>query len=493
MNRSMCVSWRALAGAAAVGVGASLASGQVVVDGDVSDWPLGVWADADGSWLRLLADAGYHDSVVFRIDADADASTGRRGPRVEDGPRLGIDMEIRMEPRGQGRRGGTRVVVFHEDGSEAEVPLMATGFHSAPTHASVWREVRIGRSIAPSPEGSRVQLPELGLRGGGSVIVERVHTPEGGGDEDRVIDRVMLDVSAPETEWFAGRAVSIPEPPGGGLRVMAWNVLWGSQKREPEAFERVLDAVRPDVILFQEWDRGQATEATIESWLDEHAAWGIEASGGWSVSENDAWGVAVATPYEMVGRAGGNLYAPGTRWDFPVRLAAASVDTPIGVVAFGSTHLKCCGGLGTEEDDRRLVEAIAVNETLGELADATAAEFVVLGGDFNMNGSREVLDLCRVGLDADGSVLEIADARVLGDTAMYTFGLPETNSNRPRLDYITYSGTVLREVGAFVLDTTMWDEASLEGAGLERVDTAVADHLPVVVDLMPVRATKAMP
>jgi endonuclease/exonuclease/phosphatase family metal-dependent hydrolase len=108
---------------------------------------------------------------------------------------------------------------------------------------------------------------------------------------------------------------------------------------------------------------------------------------------------------------------------------------------------------------------------------------VILGGDFNLNGSTRVMDISVRMLDNDGSALTIAQPPVLGDEELfYTFGI---SGLRSRLDYITYSDKSLEVANAFVLDTAILDPESLAAMGLQASDSAATDHLPVVVDVYP--------
>ncbi|MEM7621735.1 MAG: endonuclease/exonuclease/phosphatase family protein [Planctomycetota bacterium] len=441
----------------------------ILVDGSLDDWGDGSSARADANYVYLrlvfedpLAMGGAGKPIKIHVDADGDAETGFGGAEVT--------ITYSDPTQRENRRWAPRVRIFDQQGELiTSPPASQVDLHAAPTWASDVYELRFTRT-----GHFRRALGEIGR---GRVTVTF-------GDET-VLDAEPLD--------FVQRAsrvppadVIVPAKPAGGLRVMAWNVLWGSPVSEPDAFARILEATKPDVVLIQEWDRGEATPADISRWFDTHAAWGREvADRDWDVSDGEAWGVAIATPHAIVATDNNDLFAPGTRWDFPVRLASAVIETPLGRVATGSLHLKCCGTLASEEDRRRIAEARAINAVMSDLASDHGASFMVLGGDFNANGTRDVLDLSAAELDTDGSSLAWAEAVVLGQSAAYTHGRPESDGPRSRLDFIGYPDAGLRAVNSFVLDTWRLSDASLRQAGLQRRDSQASDHLPVIVDLVP--------
>jgi hypothetical protein len=88
-------------------------------------------------------------------------------------------------------------------------------------------------------------------------------------------------------------------------------------------------------------------------------------------------------------------------------------------------------------------------------------------------------------LDANGSDLSVAPARVLGDAAFYTWQDDKTEFPPGRLDYLAFGEGGAQLINAFVLDTRRLGDRSLASMGLNRADTDASDHLPVVIDLSP--------
>ncbi|MEM8758089.1 MAG: endonuclease/exonuclease/phosphatase family protein [Planctomycetota bacterium] len=433
----------------------------IVIDGDTADWNEGETLRCEGGWLKVRL--GFPSTVSLHAMTQAvpltlslrDDADSLRGPKLE---------LVLSPPRTEERRWGPIIVATAADGTRRELTATEIDLHVAPTAAATAYEIRIG-------------LDELYE----AVGIEAAET-------------ATLEASAPATN--PGRATidlcgtaadtaraELPQIDAAADRFLAWNVLWSSPLETPDGFARILDATRPDVVLIQEWDRGELAADDVTAWLEEHAAW---ADGSWSVQKPDAWGVAVATPHPVVAMGPEQTLAPGSDWDFPVRLASAVIDLPMGRTVVGSVHLKCCGSLGSPEDERRLVESVAIRDALIKLRDTHGAEHVVLGGDFNTSGTLAVLDIAAAGADVDGSPLTYADPRVLADAAYYTFGRPGMNNVRTRLDFISYSDASLAETASFVLDTARINGSSLASMGLDALDSAASDHLPVVVDLRPI-------
>lgn len=163
----------------------------------------------------------------------------------------------------------------------------------------------------------------------------------------------------------------------------------------------------------------------------------------------------------------------------------ALIDSPMGYLAASSVHLKCCGSSGSAEDQARISEAGAINRSLTEALEVEPVAMRVIAGDLNLVGSRPPIDVLRSGLDADGSDLEIADARVLGDQAYHTWREDGNAFTPGRLDYMLVGEGGARVVRSFVLDARVLSDAALGAAGLDRSDADASDHLPMVVDLQP--------
>lgn len=458
---------------------------RIVLDGDVSDWPIdsAAWIDDHYLYLRFtIQDEQFTlqsatKTLAVNLDLDGSAETGRTSTD-EAFAGLGVDMEVQFSPQkeGGGTERGTALFAIASDGTRTPLSKLDFDFVTVPSFASSWYEARISRT----PEGEP-PIPAGGLLGPGT-IKGVVATLDGEGRVEAYADLFELESRA---RCIGGRKLSsldVPAKPGGAVRVVSFNVLRGKPVQEPETFRRILRAIEPDVILFQEWDQGDA--AVVRSWLTAN----LSDIGNWDVSKpegdmSQGGGVAVASrfPIETIGpavkREGGG----------PVRAAVAAVQTPAGLLLATSVHLKCCGTKDSREDRQRMEEARAIAQRVGEISKKLSPAMIVIGGDLNLVGSRPPLDVIRSGIDLDASDLTIADSWVFGSNAIYTWRAEGSDFAPGRLDYVMFSDSTADAVQSFALDTNRFTDEALARLGLDRTDSAASDHLPVVVDLLPIR------
>ena len=452
----------------------------MVIDGVFEEWPEGVRAVSDGKYLYLRIDHAELTrlfapgrEIRLSIDADRDGATGveRRNLRLGE-EAGGADFEVLFdeEQRERGPRRRVSAIVFAEDGETRrafDVEQLRPMF--APTHAFAMHEVRVAL-----PEGVRLVDKAAALM--------RIRDGEGERDVAFTVRRLPsahADVVLPPM---------IREVREDALRVVAHNVLWSNPEEDPEPFGRMYRALDADVYLLQEWGREEPTadhyERVIADWFATH----VDAEAEWAVVRGPAWGVAIVTRLPVVQSYDEEMRAETeSRWDFPVRYVAARVRTKLGDLAFASVHLKCCGGLDSEEDLRRFDEAGAISEHLlgfASASDERGPAMIVVGGDYNHNGHPRIMDRMIGGLDVDGSSLRVARTLVLNEKAVYTWGGETRGHRRSTLDYIAYADEALAAASAFVLDTTVLPTAALGRHRLERGDSNASDHLPIVVDLV---------
>lgn len=455
----------------------------VVLDGDISEWPPGVVAMADLWWVyvrwKVAGTAktlqSSDESLGVYLDLDTNPSTGQRdGGEVPAASQMGIDLAIEFSPPkedGSGLGHGVRLTEHRATG-DRQLSHADLDFSFAPTYASEWYEGRISRAKLASLAAGRQVSAGAGLISG--VFVLRDTTGE------------VVGWSEPfslETQQGAGvlpRAdVKLPPKPTGGLRVVSWNVLKGKPMEDPGPFARVLRVLDPDVVLIQEWP---SSERDITAWLN--ASVPLQEGQSWQVRTTAGWGVAVASRYSLEPLGHDELYVNDDA-ERPIRFAGALIDTPAGLLAASSVHLKCCGSSGSSEDQLRISEAGAINRSLSEALGIEPVGMRLITGDLNLVGSRPPLDVLRSGLDVDGSDLEIADARDLGDTAYITWREDDSPFSPGRLDYAVISDSSAKVVHAFVLDARLLSDRALRVGNLDPTDTDASDHLPLVIDIVP--------
>jgi exonuclease III len=426
--------------------------------GDVSGIDFGsIRVRSDGERVTLLFDVGSEmnlqsgNAITLIIDGDSDIATGRA---VE-----GTGAELLWTFGG--RKGEVWI-----DGEGTKVEQADIGLWQAPTvssslfEVSFLRRTKTGVDIAPGPSVSFVLIDE-GREGG-----------------DRLPDNGSVTVELSDQPPPPPQAVSLERRNPDDIRVVTWNVLFDGLFKRPAPFIRVLRALDPDVICFQEiWAHTARQAADYVALAIPGVEWhGLNTHEGHIVSRYPLLEAAAID-------ASGNYWAlvdlPDDTFevDLSVIIAAWTRDT----MAPGDSPIR--GGAPVAFD----------------LPKGTP---IVIAGDMNLVGrasqvqtllSGRIADEDRFGTsfapDWDGTPLTDAWPRTAGDVTVATWRDERSSFAPGKLDYIIYSDSVLRLEHAFILATEELAPEVLARYGLRLDDTLVAsDHLPVVADFTPVAA-----
>jgi endonuclease/exonuclease/phosphatase family metal-dependent hydrolase len=296
-------------------------------------------------------------------------------------------------------------------------------------------------------------------------------------------------------------------PPDGTFRVVAWNVSSGRFRGEAEAFQRVLAALRPDVVLLDEVFE-DVTDADLQAFFDNVPTALLDRRWQWWIAEGGGpqRTVVASSAFEVRGepRLAQIPYPEGSlaRWaseagDTRATRARADLERAAGLSATGAwidieglpilfvpVDFQSGGYAGSPQDRLRVLQAETLNAALTEILADRREAGLVAGGDMNIVGSDRPLRALVRGLDAgrDVSVVRALNGpdrslvtwRSLGNADLFSPG---------RLDYVLYRGSRLEEAKAFVLDAGYLLEDDRQALGVTASDTDVAsDHLPVVAD-----------
>lgn len=457
---------------------AETGNAEKLLDGRFIDWADGEQGFADGRWVWLRFSPKTRPTQAIqaapfttriRIDTDMNPNTGtpiaypRTGDEVIGVQPQGVDLLIEFSPvNEQGGVGiGAGVRVFDAQGSARSAGHSAISMACLPTHSSEQYELRLDR-LAPE---SGV-LPESGMI---EVVVDQVDAS----GTTLWWQKYVVELPVRDSDRTL-RDLKMPAKDPGSVRVMSANVLFSSPLKEPAAFKRLLDSAQPEVILYQEWFRTE--RAQVEGWLKRYA--GEE----WSLHfpDEDA-GVAIATKGTILARY--DRVLPPSGQGRPARACAALIDTDAGELLAISVHLKCCGAAGGEEDLTRIDQARGINAFVDWVHQQHPDAMVVIAGDFNLVGSRTPLEVMARGLGIDGDDLDPALTPVLGDASVVTWVDEKSRFAPGRLDWLLYDDSRSVLGHAFMIDTRVLSDSSLETMGLERGDSQASDHLPMIVDL----------
>jgi hypothetical protein len=278
------------------------------------------------------------------------------------------------------------------------------------------------------------------------------------------------------------------------LRLVAYNVLNNGLVQRPDVFNRVLGALQPDIICFSELGGTSAT--TIRDRLDEILPLGGGAH--WQVHQVGDTVVAAKWPLSM--QADDTIPTTGRGQAMAlVDLPDAQYDVDMYVI---SAHYKCCGSMGTSEDQKRQTHSDANANWFRDLrepgghVDLPAGTPFLIAGDLNLVGGPQPLDTL-----LDGDIIDEVtfgpdsppdwDAGNMSDPiplhnagpAAYTWRNDSSSFAPGRLDFAIFTDSVMSIARSYVLNTLDMSAEDLAAYGLQSQDTADAsDHLPVVVD-----------
>lgn len=441
-------------------------------------------ARADDQFLYLHFNPGdakttiqdSDETVALLLDTDGNPATGfQRHEKPFAG--IGADLEIQFSPLNpHGGMPGKGVAFFKLDqaGDRARLKAEDSDFLFAPAYASQWYDARISRFFAAASGLPNPGMASSGNGRGAFVIYDQRGRIVGYSDP--------FDVEFPSIASKPRLSNDgIPPKSPDAVRIMAWNV-WGKMQDSPEKFCAVIRAINPDIIMLSEW---KSDAPALEQLLNRNMRGEVGIMVAWNAAAGPDVAVASIFPTRLAGP--NNLELDWNGEKRKVRFVSAAVQSPVGPVLIGAMHLKCCGGIGSNEDALRIAETDTINQAMQQISRADAADIRVLGGDMNLVGSRVPLDVLRLNADADGSDLTPAEPVVIGDDWLYTWRDWSSGFSPGRLDWLVYSDASAQPVRQFVFDPARLSDSALAKMGLSRADAQPSDHLPVVVDIKPLR------
>ena len=291
------------------------------------------------------------------------------------------------------------------------------------------------------------------------------------------------------------------------LRIMSWNMYnfdcVNISDERSDAMARVLLALDPDVIVFQEiiLSSGDVDASELRLWLEANVG-----TGPWYMHDGIDTGIrnVIASRLELDmleiqtdpaplnsprGATMARVDCPDDRWSTDLYL--------IGV------HFKAFGDCDSELKRQGAADSIAnwIGDlrTPGDVVDLPVETPIFVLGDMNfyshglqpertlLNG--DIMDEDRFGPDIpgdwDGSGLtDLRPAQLISGETWTLWG--DDDYEPSRTDRLITTNSVLKRQNMFVLNTTALTSDVLDRYGLQLDDTTrevASDHLPVVVDL----------
>jgi hypothetical protein len=462
----------------------------ITVDGDFRDWrgvepamsdPRGdgrttgidlgrLYLANDGEALFLRLEVGGEillqsptshpigNRLRLYLDLDDDAATGAA---VEG---LGVELEIRFGER--------EVVTYGPEGGGQQPSVGSAGVMALPTHSSEEFEIRVAFSAVPPP------LAEV-LAAGGDLALVVVDEASGG---DRLPDTGRAAYAISTERVREPKAIVPGVKKKRDVRLLSFNVARATITSRQDLYRRILQALMPDVIAFQEifgWDAERTRRFVAESLpLPEGMEWSAERNAD----------VVTVSSYPI-------LAAAAVDDNLVVHIDLPQSRTRRDLVLFNA-HTPCCGNETARDREHDNLMAVWRDLLAGRGPFAIdSRDAVAITGDLNLVGFRRQMEVLRDGAFIDpangpdfspgrnkGS-LDAPAPRHTHRRFVHTWRNPASEFGPGRLDWLFFSKDAAKLKKAFVLDTATLPEETLEAHGLERRDSAQAsDHLPLVAD-----------
>jgi len=299
---------------------------------------------------------------------------------------------------------------------------------------------------------------------------------------------------------FAPQSGDLSKDHPSDLRVMSYNTARNfiSVSTQDARFARILQAVSPDIIGFQEIEDTITTSQLVtrlNTVLPYGAPWQV------NLGKSDGYiRTVLATRYPQSRQITDTVPPSEVRG---VNAALVDLPTSAGVDVYPMViHFKAYAGGTNTAKRQKACDAIA--KWLGDLRtpggdiDLPTSTPALVFGDTNFVDpdpqqpevtlrTGDIVDNATYGPDIKGDwdgtdILDVQPADPFtGDKDTYPSGTTDPTS---RIDRMYITDSVLQVVHAFVLNTATMTSSQLAAAGLQAGDTDNAsDHLPIVIDL----------
>lgn len=316
---------------------------------------------------------------------------------------------------------------------------------------------------------------------------------------------VLLSIlSLPAAAQSTGTFIDRWEPTD--LRVVSYNVLWNTifpneNPTQAAKFDRVVGALNPDILHLQEIGPNNPTAQDVVDLMNDIMP--LPDDGTWY--GHQSWDNVTVSKYPLTMLETVTAPAPSST-SYAISLVDLPDDQFDTDFYFMNSHFKCCGDVGSSEDQQRQRQADALVNWMrdarepGEFVNLPADTPMAVVGDLNLVGSLQPLQTLITGNiinegsfgsdsppDWDGT--DLTDAHPLHNGTGpddYTWRNDSSSFDPGRLDYVLYTDSVVDVANNFVLNTVEMTPADRSAAGLLQYDVTITtsdyDHLPLVVD-----------
>jgi endonuclease/exonuclease/phosphatase family metal-dependent hydrolase len=433
------------------------------------------WVTNDKEYLYFRIQTTDHITLVNKnfltmyIDADNDSNTGRSISG------LGAELEYTL---------GLRSGKIYSSG-ERTIYNRDIGFIGSPTFSSNEFEFAIkidstNEFLSLSPNDT-IKISFIAYMS--SEFTNHFDlTPDVGGFEYKLKDS--------EIKTFP--ISSIEKQSNNHFRIMSYNVARDgiTSVEKTTEFTHIFKTIKPDIIGFTEIYESSSQQVAdrLEFFLPSNTdqTWYNKKEGEYDIVLVSRFKIKKSiTINSEVGHDASGAFILDLR---------PAYDSDMLVVV---SHPKCCSGNIEDEKRQNQIDAIiafvrnSVNN-VGELTILPNTPIVIMG-DMNLVGdSRQYETLLSGDIEYNETYgddfIPDWDKTEFDDAIPYVTNTGMTYTTNPgsfppgRLDFIVFSGSVMKEENSFIFDTNKLTSEQLLKYGLNAKDTEVSDHLPVVVD-----------
>ncbi len=458
---------------------------RVAIDGRFADWdslavlasdPVGdggsagvdftrLQADNDSEWLYLSFDTGSEmliqdeNSMQLAIDADANPATGSSVQGI------GAELLWNFGNRsGTVRLGSSTIPIKHADIRLVPAPSMTSRrFEIALRRATVLG----GRPLFTS-DSIRIALADPG------------------GD-------LLPDASGGATYHFhskgdqAGGERLIRDPEAGSMRLLTWNTLFNGllESRRQPAYTRMLRAMKPDIMCFQECFDISAADVLsfIQSILEPPAG------RSWRALKRDQGDILV-THLDVDG-----IWQLQSEYREPAYLLRTPADEPL---LLFNCHFRCCTANGHRQKEADgVIRFLRDAKKAGGSVTLSEGTPIVLVGDLNLVGdyqqyltliNGDIVNNAFFGVDAppdwDGGPWTELQPRHPSSHFSFTWDDDGSSFAPGKLDFILYTASVLDVTQNMLVDPRQISPGQRIRLGINESDAVTAsDHLPRFADI----------
>ena len=428
--------------------------------------------DSNYLFIQIAVDKeiqlNYGNNLYLEIDTDNNPATGYQVNGI--GAELGINF-------------GTKTFYFNTTSGTTEISPYDIGFIALPTVTSDTFEIAIDRNAIP--DGTNQLFT--------SNTVKICFKDDNAGGDYMPDEGTTFSYTFDNNSVGNYNFINLEKNNESDIRLMTYNTLYdgliSSDNGRVSAFQRIITAVNPDIITFNEcWNTTQyQAQNLLNSWLPLQG-------NNWTCVKNDAGNITCSkfsvTDYYTIDPTYIN------------RVTANVIDLPDSYprdFLVINSHFKCCS-----DDDTRQKQADAIIEFIRDVKNSGGSITLpygtpfVISGDLNLVGLSQQLTTLLTGdivdnynfgddINPDWDNTDLTDIITFHTDKRIAVTIRDENSFYwpGRIDY-----TIASDIGAtvsktFIIDTEEMSADRLSQFGLQTNDTKIAsDHLPKVTDFI---------